>query len=101
MMFGCCLIFDSDKKFLLTKNSIAQILKKKQGQPKRAAKVGFYLAQKKASADKYLLIIGEVYPMFGKCEMLKPITELNFWQMERTGSESTQSSCHARIHDDV
>jgi len=62
----------------LTKNSNAQILTKKQGQPKRAAKVGFYLAEKKASADKYLLIIGEAPSMFGKCGMLRSITELNF-----------------------
>jgi len=78
-MFGEWLHFGSNKKFLLNKALIVQIFKKKWHFSKRVAKVGFYLAQKKALANKYLLIIGEARSMFGKFEMLKPATELNFW----------------------
>jgi len=78
-MFGSWLYFGSNKKFLSKNYQIDQIFKKKWLSPKRVAKVGFYLAQKKALADKYLLIIGEARAMFGKFEMLKPVTELNFW----------------------
>ena len=78
MMFGEWLHFGSNKKFLLNKALIVQIFKKKWHFSKRVAKVGFYLAQKKALANKYLLIIGEARSMFGKFEMLKPDTELNF-----------------------
>ena len=78
MMFGDWSFFGSNKKFLLNKALIVQIFKKKWHFSKRVAKVGFYLAQKKALANKYLLIIGEARSMFGKLDRLKPITELYF-----------------------
>lgn len=75
MMFGTWWLFDLVKKFLLKKNSIVQIFVKKQGYPKRVAKVGFYLAEKKALSDKYLLIIGEALSMFGKIHLLTAFSE--------------------------
>jgi hypothetical protein len=53
---------------MLIKDSIAQIFKKKKDFSKRVAKVRFFSAEKKVSADKYLLIIGEARSKFGKNE---------------------------------
>jgi hypothetical protein len=64
----------------LSKNSFVQIFAKKQGLSKRVAKVGFYFAEKKAQADKYLLIIDEALSMFGKFHLSAPFSELYFRQ---------------------
>lgn len=47
MMFGSWLIFDYIEEFLLKNTPIVQIFKKKRALPKRVAKVGFFLAEKK------------------------------------------------------